>query len=81
MHLIPLAITWTIFRAPIHAILDFVVFRVKPVKKENVSKASLKIAMNVTSCKVNVSIYHAIHSSKKSNVWIISKQVWLPFNN
>ena len=66
----PLAITWTIFRPPIHAILDFFVFGVKPVKKENVSKASRKVAKNVASCNVNVSIYYAIHSSIKSDLWI-----------
>lgn len=39
------------------AILDVSIFGVKPVKKGNISNDSLKIAIDVSSRKVNVSFY------------------------
>lgn len=50
--------------------MDLAIFDVRPVKKENVSIASFKIAVTALPRKVNVSVYHAIRSSKESSVWI-----------
>ena len=46
---------------------DASIFDVKHINKVNASKNSLRIAINILSCKVKVSFYRTVYSSKESN--------------